>query len=233
MATVQIAIVNRSLRLIEKLSAGNSPDTDDSGDVLVACNAMLDSWRNEDLMCYALREESLTLANADASYTIGSSGDLNTTRPMDIEAAWIVDDDISHPVRIITDDEYAAIADKTTSGDWPTVANYKASYPLGTLTVWPVPNGTRTMKLLTKVPFSALALADTLAVPPGWEDAIASNLALRIAPEFGVAPSQDVRDMARETKGNIKRQNIKPLRSKSELVGLVGGGSAGNILSGP
>lgn len=232
MSTVQAAIVNRSLRLIEALSAGASPTTDESNDVLTACNAMLDAWRTEDLMCYALREESLTLANADASYTIGAAGDLNTTRPLDIEAAWIVVDNISHPVRIITDGEYAAIPDKTVSGDWPKKANYKASYPLGTLTVWPVPNATRTMKLLTKVPFSALALVDTLAVPPGWEDAIVSNLALRIAPEFGIAPAQEVRDTARETKANVKRSNVKPIMASSELAVMVGQ-SCSNILTGP
>jgi hypothetical protein len=233
MATVQVAVVNRALRLLGKLAAGASPTSDESSDCLTALNAMQDSWRTEGLMCYALREESLTLANADSSYTIGpTDGDLTTTRPIAIHAAWIVEDDQSYPVKMITDFEYAAITDKTTTADWPSRANYKASMPKGTLVVWPVPNATRTMKLLTQVPLSALALSDTLSVPPGWEDALASNLALAMAPEFELEPSALVVKMARESKANIKRVNMRPLRYYSEVAQLVGSKTSGNILSG-
>lgn len=232
MATVQAAIVNRALRLIGQIGSGASPTTDESTDALTACNGMLDAWRTEGLMCYALREESLTLASGQVSRTIGPSGNLDTVRPLDIEAAWIVDSsNVSHGVRMLTDAQYAAIPDKTTSGDWPTKANYKASMPTGTIVLWPVPNSTRTMKLLTKVPFSALALVDTLAVPPGYEEAIVYNLAVRIAPEYERGVSQEVATIARMTKGSLKRANIKPSRARSEVASLVGGRPAGNILS--
>lgn len=231
MATVQAAIVNRALRLIGKLASGASPTSDESNDTLTALNAMIDAWRPESGTCYALREETLTLTNGASSKTIGASGDLNTVRPLEIEAAYILDDGISHPVRMITDVQYAGISDKTSSGDWPTRANYKAAYPLGVIYLWPVPNATRTMKLLTKVPHSAMALSDTLAVPPGWEEALVYNLAIRMAPEFEVAASADVVEIARTTKGAIKRQNVPNMRARNEVAQLVGGASSGNILT--
>jgi hypothetical protein len=52
-----------------------------------------------------------------------------------------------------------------------------------------------------------VALVDTLAFPPGYLRAFRYNLALELAPEFGVQPSQDVRRIAIVSKRNLKRIN--------------------------
>lgn len=229
MATGQ-TLIDRSLRLLGQIGAGKDPTSDESNDALEAVNAMLDDWRNEGLMTYAFQEESLTLANADASYTIGTGGDLNTTRPVAIEAAWIVDDDVSHTVLSMTEDEYAGIADKTTSGDWPTRYLYRPTMATGTLIVWPVPNATRTLKLRTRVPLAALSLAGTVSLPPGWEKAISANLALEIAPEYEVSPAPEVIKMAQEAKANIKRINHRAIKASTGIE-HIGSGGYGNILT--
>lgn len=221
MATIQ-QLVNRSLRLIKQLGSGESPTSDESTDCLMALNAMLATWNNPRVLTYACREESLTLADGDASYTIGPSGDLNTTRPVKIMAAYILQDDISHPVEIIEDDEYFAISTKATESDWPTHINYRPTMPTGTLYVWPAPNASRTLKILTPVPQGAAALADTVALPPGWEDAIAFNLAVRLAPEYETQAPADVVQLARETKRAIAYANSRPLKGHTELLELVG-----------
>ena len=46
--------------------------------------------------------------------------------------------------------------------------------------------------------------SDTLPAPPEAEEAIAYNLALRLRPEYGVALSADVIEMAREGMGRIQ-----------------------------
>lgn len=229
-------IIDRSLRLLGQIGSGESASAAEAADGLEALNGLAESWRNERLMCFAMQEESLTLANGDASYTIGTSGDLNTTRPVAIEGAWIVDDDISHPVRILTEDEYIGIADKTTTGDWPTKLLYRPTMASsqGTLIVWPVPNATRNLKLLTRVVFSGFALSSTtVTLPPGWERALAFNLAAEIAPEYQTSPSPEVIQMARESKATIKRANMTPIKTFTELPALLGQASGGNILSGP
>lgn len=234
MATAQ-TLIDRALRLIGQIGAGASPSSDESADALEALNDLIDDWRNEGLMCFALQEESLTLANADASYTIGATGDLATTRPVAIERAWIVDDDVSHPVRLITEQEYADIPAKTTAGDWPDRALYRPSITSdrGTLIVYPVPNATRTLKLLTRVPLAELAaVGTTVTLPPGYRKALIANLALEIAPEYQTSPSDEVVKMARESKANIKRINARPILAGNEL-GLMFGRGSSNILSGP
>jgi hypothetical protein len=233
MATVQAALVDRAARLLHQIGAGQSLGTTESAAALVALNAMHDSWRIEKLMCLARRVETVTLTSGAASKTIGPSGDLNTVRPVQVLDAWIEVSGYAYPVRLINDDDYESIDVKTQSGDWPTHANYRATMPTGTIYTWPVANATRSLKILVPVPLSALVLTDTLDVAPGWEDCLASNLAVRLAPEYETVASQDLKEMARDTKAAVKRMNRVPVRQRSQLADIVGSPVSGNILSGP
>jgi hypothetical protein len=235
MATVQTRI-NSAMQLIGQLAAGASPKSDETADVLVRLNAMLDSWRNEKLMVYAYQTETLTLANGDSSYTIGTSGDLNTTRPVAIERAWITSSNQDYPMTPLSEAEYAAIFDKTASADCPDRYLFRPTMAssLATFVVYPVPNATRTAKLVTRVIVSAFSAAsDTVTLPPGWEEAIDANLAIRIAPIFETVASNDVKDMAREALAGIKRTNAnaQPRRLYTELAVAFGTGNRGNILT--
>jgi hypothetical protein len=212
-------IIERAMRLIHQLPAGGTPTSSEYADGLIALNAMVDSWRNESLMCYAMREESLTLSSGVSSYSIGPSGTLNTTRPVAIENAYILDNGISYPVALITPDQYEAIETKTLQADWPEVAWYQPTMPTGTLFVNPVPNSTRTMKLLTRTPLTSFsATSDTVSLPPGWERALAANLALELAPEFETRPSAEVTNMAMSAKAGIRQANSRPIVGLNEIA---------------
>lgn len=221
MATVQ-TLLNRAGRLLGVLESNSTMGSDESADALVALNALLDSWRNESLMCYATQDESLTLSASTASYTIGPGGTLSTTRPVAIEQAWILDSNVSYPVDLVTDEEYSAIPDKTTTSSWPYWANYRPSMSTATLYVYPVPNATRTLKLRTRIVVAAFSAAtDAVTLPPGWEQALTTNLAIVLAPEYQVQASAEVVEMARTAKAGIKRINARPIRAYTEL-GLMG-----------
>jgi hypothetical protein len=200
---------------------------------------MVTGLNNEGLMAYTNEEQTLTVGASDASYTIGTSGDVNTTRPVTILAAWGVDgDNVSQPpMRIINDDEYAAIDNKTDTADWPTKILYRPSVGAsahGTIILWPVPNATRTVKLLVRVPITEFAAVSTsLVLPPGWEEMYMSNFCVRIAPTYETTAPPDIKDLARISKANIKRTNMRTIKSFTELPALLGQASGGSILSGP
>lgn len=232
MAAVSVRI-DRALRLIGAIGAGETPTDDERADALVALNAMLDTWRNEKLMCYARQDETLTLSNGDGSYSVGPSGDLVTTRPVEIVEAYIVSGDITYEVRMIDEAQWAAIPDKSQQNVWPTHALYRPTMPNGTLLVWPVPNGSRSLKLVTRVvagPFTAVT--DSVTFPPGWESAIDHNLAIEIAPEYDFEPPAAVVKRAKESLAGIKLANAKaqPNRVTTELAEVFGARS-GNIYS--
>lgn len=216
MATGQ-TLVDRAGRLLGIVESGSSLTAEESADALIAVNAMLDSWRNDRLMAYALQDETLTMVVADASYTIGPSGDLNTTRPVSIESAFMREGGIDYPVRIVDAEEFNSIPDKTSTGNIVHFVYYEGTMATGTLKVWPVPTATNVLHITTRVPFTALTLAGTVSLPPGWEDAIASNGAIAISAEFQLNPSQSVIKMAADSLRGIKRANSRPIMSKSDF----------------
>lgn len=231
MATVQ-TYINRALRLLGQIPAGQSPTTEESADALVAFNDLVESWRNYGLTVFAMQEETLTLTTS-ATRTVGPSGSLVTTRPVEIRKAWIVDNGYSYDVRIISHAEYADIGNKTETADWPSVVLIEYGMPNVTLTFWPVPNASRTMKLLTPVATTEFAsAATTVSLPPGWSRALAYNLAVELAPEFETTPSPAVVKVAEESLGALKRANIRPIMARSDLTSMVGRPTTANILSG-
>lgn len=228
-------VISRSMRLLGQLESGGTPTTEEYADGLTALNGVLADANNELGMCYALQEETLTLASADGSFTLGPSGDLVTTRPVEIIGAWIVESNVSHSVRLIDEAEYQSINSKTQAGDWPDRALYRPGIPNGTLLLYPVQNATRTLKVLTRTPFTAFATTgDTVTLPPGWITYLAHELACVWAPEFELpsAPPAVV-SRAGKLKANIRRANeaSRPLVMRTELALVVGSRPSGCILS--
>lgn len=233
MATVETRI-KRALRLLNEIEPGEEPTDDELADGLTALNAMLDSWRNDRLMCYAKQQETVTLVTGDSGYTIGPGGDLVTTRPVAVLEAWIRQDNIDYPVRLINEAEYAGIPDKTARSSWPDRLLFRPLMPAASVLVYPVPDATRSLVLVTQVVAGPFASTSTdVTLPPGWDAAIDFNLAIEIAPEYQAVPSPAVVRRAQETLAGIKRANIgaQPTAVPSELVAAFGR-STGNIYSG-
>lgn len=214
-------IIRRSLRLIGAIAGGETPSSTEEADALQVLNAMLDSWNTESLAVYALRDETLTLTGA-ASYTIGGGGALDTARPVKIEAAYERLSDNDYHVKLASADAWYRLAAKSTSGDVAEWLYYEPSYPLGTLYLYPKPT-TGVLHLVTRVPFAAYSATDSLALPPGYQDAITYHLAIRLAPEYGRPVTPEIAALARAAKDNIQRVNFRvPIMS----TGFEGGRKA-------
>jgi hypothetical protein len=201
-------IIRRALRLLGAIAASETPSAAEQADALESLNAMLDSWRTSSLAAYALRDETLTLTGA-ASYTIGPGGDLNTTRPVRVEAAYQRIGEIDYPLRLASAATRAGLAAKSTTGDVADWLYYETSYPLGRLYLYPVPS-TGELHLVTWVPLVALAAADDVALPPGYQDALTYSLAVRLAPEYGRPVTAEVAAVARDAMDKIGRVNFRP-----------------------
>lgn len=202
------AIIKRSLRLLGTLAAGETPSSTEQADGLEALNAMLDLWRTSSLAVYALRDETLTLTGA-ASYTIGSGGDLNTTRPVKIESAYERLSDIDYPLRLASAIAWSQLAAKSTTSDVAEWLYYEPSYPLGKLYLYPKAT-TGVLHLVTWVPLSSFAASAEVALPPGYQDAITYNLAVRLAPEYSRPVTPELAAIARDAMSRVERVNFRP-----------------------
>jgi hypothetical protein len=214
MATVR-ELVKGSMRLIGVIAAGETPSAGEMADGLSALNEMIDSWSNESLVIYTRVREEFSLVAGTQSYTIGTAGTFNTSRPVKIDLATIElqssSPNIELPLEIINLSQWAGIIDKSTSSDVPSKLFIEGTYPLDTLHLWPKPSAANKVVLYSMKALTAFATADTaVSLPNGYLRALRYNLAIEMAPEFGREPSALVVTAAQESKEVIKRMNIKP-----------------------
>jgi len=207
--TTALDIIKRSLRLATVLGSGETLSAEDSQDGLTALNSMVESISNGRLLIHTLTLDSFALTSGDGEYSIGATGDIASTRPINVdESSYILKGTISYPLRLIDASDYNAIGDKAADGDIPEYLWYRASYPNATLTFYPVPGAGCTLKLWSWKALSTFAdLTTTVSLPPGYEEMLAFNLAANIGPEYGVDVPMWVIKQASVTKKRIKRTN--------------------------
>lgn len=222
MATA-ISMVTRAMRLARVISRSEVPDDPESADGLAAMNTMLESWSIEPLFVYYIVEESLTLVANQATYTMGSGGNLNTTRPTRIEdSCFIRDSGFDYPLTLIDDGQYASICAKSTAtSNVPEYLFADMQYPLVRLNFYPVPSSANVAHIKSwKQLQQFTSLTDVLALPPGYQRAIEYSLAEEFGVEFGKKISPKVEQIALKARANIKRINA-PSRIMSSDVGLM------------
>ena len=207
MATARV-ICTAALRKLGALSLGETPEEAELDDCLLALNSMLESWSLETLIAYYWKQETHTL-DGSQSYTIGSGGDIDTTRPTEIVSAYVrYQGQYDWPIEIIKDRErYDSIVDKTIIGQ-PYALYYQPSLPLGVINLWLVGSAEYEINFTSLTQLESFSTLDTdVELPPGYERAFTYNLAIEIAPEEEQDPSMAVVKIAVESKGNIKRMN--------------------------
>lgn len=213
---------------IGELANDTALSSADAERILRRLNRMLSAWASERLMVYALTQETLALSAGVASY---SSTLLSGGRPVRLESAMLRIDGADYPLDIVTDREYNAIPDKTVQAT-PEVVYARMSYPNATFYFWPVPSVSMTCyATMTRELTATLSLSTTVALPPGYEEAIVSNLALLIAPMFGTQASDTTIASARDGKARLKVLNYVPLEMSLGLP-TTGRGSRHTIYEG-
>jgi hypothetical protein len=229
--TAQDAIKGASA-LVGAHQAGDTLDGPEASEDLKTLQNMINSWSAEGLMIPSVTKESYPLVSSQASYTIGSGGDFDTTRPYKIDGAFIRVSDIDYHVYIIEENEYREIHQKNTESDWPDCLYYHRSNPLGIIYVYPVPNGAPTLHLDLWTPLSTPSLiTSSITFPPEYDEALVFNLAKRFAPKYGQTLNADARIIAKESKETIESNNFAPIPQSKFEGGLINRGyGSSNII---
>lgn len=226
--TTVLEIITDALQDAGIISANETPNATDAQKAFRLLNRMLDTDSTEDLMIYNNVQEVFNFTSGQQSYTIGTGGNFNTTRPVDVTAAYVRDtngNDI--PVSVVDYETYSQIISKPIQATIPLAVYYNASYPLSTLTFWPIPTNTSytfvlwSWKLLT----SFTSLSDTVSMPPGYEQYIETNLAARICVAFNRPIPPELLAWATESKAALKRINVN-VPTLSMPSGLTAGPGA-------
>lgn len=203
--------INRALRLLGVLAEGETPSAAVSQDALVALNQMLDSWSTERLSVYNTIDQTFTWPTGEINRTLGPSGDFVGLRPVLLDDSTYYRDpgtNVSFGIKFINQQQYDGIAVKTVTSTYPQVMWINMEHPNISMTIYPKPTRDLEWHFISVQELSQPAtLATELYFPPGYMRAFAYNLAMEIAPEFGVEPSPQVQRIAMTSKRNIKRIN--------------------------
>jgi hypothetical protein len=201
--------INRALRLLGVLAEGETTSAATSQDALVAMNQMIDSWNTERLSVFTTEDQVFTWPSGFISRTLGPTGDFVGSRPVLVDdATYFKAGTVSYGIKIINQQQYNGIAVKTVTSTYPQVLYVNMGFPDITLTVYPKPTQDLEWHIVSVQELDQPAtLATVLAYPPGYLRAFTYNLAMEIAPEFGVEPSPQVQRIAMTSKRNLKRIN--------------------------
>lgn len=215
MTTVRDLIYG-SLKDLGAIGVEETPSAAEAEDGLVVLNQLIQTWQTERLVVYAQRQQEFTYpVTGQESYTLGPSGDLVGQRPVRIEAALNRDANGNDYWFYVAKDysDYAQIITKNVSAQLQAILYYDPTLvdgENGTLYLWPTPSDSSYHLVLwdwyTVAEFASLD--DVIQLPPGYERALRTNLAVELSPRYGRNLMPALTAMAVSSKAQIKRTNL-------------------------
>ena len=202
--------INRALRLLGILAEGETPSAAMSQDALMAMNQMIESWNIERLSVFCTQDQVFTWPSGLLSRTLGPSGDFVGLRPVLFDDAtyFKAPNGVSYGIKFINQQQYNGIAVKTVTSTYPQVIFANMTFPNVEMFIYPRPTQDLEWHFISVQELDNPAgLATVLYFPPGYLRAFTYNLAMEIAPEFGLEPSPQVQRIAMTSKRNLKRIN--------------------------
>lgn len=228
-------MIQDALEALQVYAAGEQLTPPDAARGFGVLNRMIDSWSNESLFCHTIVEQRGQLVANKSAYTISDQSmpigefvigvspigppDWPIQRPLRIigtpGSAYCLDgNNNKYYVDVVPLDQWNLInTSGNTNADIADTIYYEPSFPYAIMHVYPTPNQPRILvwsSYLQLKRFDNLNAA--LILPPGYEDAIVTNLALRLKPYFKTAiVDPDLAQTARDAKSAVKRTNIRPV----------------------
>lgn len=211
MSTSAGDLIKGSLRLIGMLAEGEEPSAATMQDSIAAMNAMIQSWDTERLSVFSTQDQVFMWPSSVDKRTLGPTGDFVGDRPILVDDATYFKDpqtNLSFGIKLINQLQYDGIALKSVTSTYPQVMWVNMTYPNIEMTVFPVPTKMLEWHIVSVEKLTEVAtVATPIDFPPGYIRAFRYNLAMELAPEFGVEPSQQVMRIAMSSKRNLKRIN--------------------------
>lgn len=224
-ATTAGDLIRKALGKLLVIGTQDTLSSSEMDDGLDALNLMLDSWRLERLLLWAMKTDTHVLTGGQASYTIGPGGDINTLRPTQIQNAFVRSANVDYPVDVIGQVQFDAIAYKPTQGI-PRKLFYNPIFPVGVINLYPVPiSNAYTLHVNSYGEIESFSnIADVYSLAPGYARAVIFNLAVDLAPDFNKVPSAEVLRMAKQSKRFVQRANSPDVRMFVDRSILRNGG---------
>jgi hypothetical protein len=198
--------------------------------ILRAVNMLIGSWSAENLMALAYTEVFFPLVAGKFLYSIGTGGDFNTPKPLDIAEARTIDaSGINRPLDIESKEQWNAHEDVLYVTAPPEKLAFDAmatqeANPLGNIYLYPNPDNSTTYILLMRMQTYLTGLVnvgDNITFPDQYYRALVFNGAKEVWGKYH-NENQDpvpasIMSIARESKRTIETLNRKLIVAGVEL----------------
>ena len=205
-------LITRAFRRGRIIGEDDSPGAGEAADALSELNDLMDEWWNDKLYVFSVKTEAFTISAQKSSYTIGSGGDFNTTRPVKIVpgSRISITSTVERALTVLTNrKDYEDIPNKAVTAS-PQVLYYDPAFPLGTVFFYPTPDQTYTVNLDSWTRLQSFAgLATAVSLPPGYNRLIVNGLAMALCPEYGLEPPASVVRAYNGTKRRLELVNYE------------------------
>jgi len=220
------SVLMGALKLAGVVGEGQTPAAYVIADALHSLNLMTDLWSSQGV--FFPTRETLAVTSGVSSYTIGTGGVFNTSRPVSVRDSHILIGTQEYPVKAITHSQYEGIGNKALTGR-PYLMHMLPTMPTGTIKLFPVPDANYSLILVSLKPiptYTTASLPAATGLPPGFDMAIEYGLAMIVAAQKGRTLSQPVYSIADSAYNNIVNQ-CAAYRLKN-MTGLDPTGKSGN-----
>ncbi len=196
-----------------------SPKSADDTAAWLALQDMLDSWSLDTLVVPYYITEEFTLTIGKAVYSIGLAADSpelvsSTGRPLSLASAFVREASVDYPVEVnMTSTEYNDIQSKERAGR-PLRIFYDPQYPNGSLKFDYEPTVAYTFSLTSEKPLSEVAIDGTLSLPQGVNEALYSNLGIRLAPGKNNKIQPETAAFAASSLSRLRKHNASHKQKK-------------------
>ena len=183
------AVIAAAMRKLAALAKGQTPDAEDLTNGSEALNNLVAEFMTLGMPLWAKVTHTVPMVAGTSDYNIGVGQTVNTAFPLRIVQAYVsLDANGKIPLRETSAYDFNILPNG--SSGTPTQYNYQPKINYGVFKTWPTPDATSAAGSLTVwyfAPFETFeASGDTPYFPREWNNALIYNLALLLAPEWGV-----------------------------------------------
>ena len=231
MATASDMILSSLIMIGDKIIGGSLTSAEQTH-WLARLNTFMESLSLNRLNCYQLVEENFSLVAGTTSYTIGSGGTFNTTRPNKICDPCFTRDSssIDSALEIVDAITYGRLRLKSLGNAYPGYLFYDSAYVSGlaTIKIYPAPLSGLTLYINSWKQLQTFAAMTTVvSLPPGYQLAIESNFAIFAAAGFRKV-SAEVIKVAQQSMAAVEALNAPDMIMRTD----GGRGESSSILTG-
>lgn len=177
---------------LQLLGVIGSNDTATANDITFASgilNKMVKAWQAQGINLWKEQEATITIVANQYLYTLNSSNYPTIGRPLNIiNCRYHYSSGLERKMKKLGRGEYDTLPTKTTSTGASTAFYYSPQLTSGLLYVWPVPQDTTDSLAITYLTTidDFTSSNDNADFPQEWLECLTYNLAMRLAPAYGI-----------------------------------------------